>query len=296
VLTGAFGWHSIFTVNLPLSLLTAVLVFLWTPKDAPQKITVMRLFKEFDVIGLLLFSATLFALMTFLMHLSTPLWWVLAATIVLGVALVMYSLRRRDPFLDVPMLQHNIPLIVTYVRACALATILYCVIYGFSQWLESGVGFSSAQAGLIMLPMSAGAGLTSFLGGRAKGLRLPFILSIGTMLAACLAFAAISGGAPAWVIAAAAVLFGLPQGMFAVTTQAAVYIQAPANEIGAAAGLQRTAFYLGAIIAASVLGLVYGTHATNAGFLDLTIVMGVLCAILLIFTIFDRTLPRGHVS
>jgi hypothetical protein len=24
--------------------------------------------------------------------------------------------------------------------------------------------------------------------------------------------------------------------------------------------------------------------------------MGVLCAILLIFTIFDRTLPRGHVS
>jgi MFS family permease len=296
VLTGAFGWHSIFTVNLPLSLLTAVLVVLWTPKDAPQPITFTRLLKEFDVIGLLLFSATLFALMTFLMHLRAPLWWVLAVTVALGIALVMYSRARRDPFLDVQMLQRNVPLIVTYLRACALATILYCVIYGFSQWLESGVGFSSAQAGLIMLPMSVGAGLTSFLGGRAKGLRVPFILSIGTMLAACVAFAAISAGAPAWVIAAAAVLFGLPQGMFAVTTQAAVYIQAPANEIGAAAGLQRTAFYLGAIIAASVLGLVYGRHATNAGFLDLTIVMGVLCAMLLIFTIFDRTLPRGHVS
>jgi MFS family permease len=296
VLTGAFGWHSIFTVNLPLSLLAAVLVLLWTPKDAPQEITFMRVFKEFDVIGLLLFSATLFALMMFLMHLSAPLWWALAATILLGVGLVMYSRRRNDPFLDVRMLARNTPLVVTYLRACTLATILYCVIYGFSQWLESGVGFSSAQAGLIMLPMSIGAGVTSFLGGRAKGLRRPFIVSIGTMLVACVALGAISGGASAWVIAAAAILFGLPQGMFSVTTQAAVYIQAPANEIGAAAGLQRTAFYLGAIIAAGILGLVYGKHATNAGFLDLTIVMGVLCAVLLIFTIFDRTLPRGHVA
>ncbi len=296
VLTGAFGWHSIFTVNLPLSLLAAALVLLWTPMDPPQEISLMRVFKVLDVIGLLLFAATLFALMTFLMHLGAPMWWVLAIAIVLGVALVTYSRRRDEPFLDVRMLAGNAPLVVTYLRACTLATILYCVIYGFSQWLESGAGFSSAQAGLIMLPMSVAAGLTSFLGGRAKGLRAPFILSIGTMLVACIALGAISGGAPAWLIAGAAILFGLPQGIFSVTTQAAVYIQAPASDIGAAAGLQRTAFYLGAIIAAGVLGLVYGKHATSAGFLDLTVIMGALCAILLIFTIFDRTLPRGHVS
>lgn len=74
-----------------------------------------------------------------------------------------------------------------------------------------------------------------------------------------------------------------------------VYIQAPASEIGEAAGLQRTAFYLGAIIAASVLGVVYQQHATTAGFLHLTIILGALSAVLFIFTIFDRTLPRGRV-
>jgi MFS family permease len=295
VLTGAFGWHSIFTVNLPLSLLTAILVFAWTPKDAPQTMRFSTLLREVDAAGLALFAATLFGLMSFLMRLEHPMWWVLAVTCALGFALVTYSRRHSEPFFDVRMLARNTPLVVTYVRACVLATITYCVIYGFSQWLESGLGFSSSAAGAIMLPMSIAAGASSFVGGRTKGIRIPFILSIGVMVLGCCALGAVSFGASAWLIAGAAILFGFPQGMFNVSTQAAVYVQAPASEIGAAAGLQRTAFYLGAIIAASILGLVYQQHATNAGFLTLTIIMGTLSALLFVFTIFDRTLPWGRV-
>jgi predicted MFS family arabinose efflux permease len=295
VLSGAFGWHAIFTVNLPLSLLTAIFVILWTPKDAAQAMTFASVLKELDVIGLALFAATLFGLMSFLMHLSHPPWWVLAITLALCVTLVRYSLRRSGPFLDVRMLARNAPLVVTYLRACTLATITYCMIYGFSQWLESAQGFSSSAAGAIMLPMSIAAGASSILGGRTKGIRMPFIVSIGFMVLACFALGLVSFGASAWAIAAAAMLFGFPQGMFNVSTQAAVYVQAPAKEIGAAAGLQRTAFYLGAIIAAAVLGLVYGQRATSGGFFTLTIVMGTLSALLFIFTLFDRTLPRGRV-
>jgi predicted MFS family arabinose efflux permease len=146
-----------------------------------------------------------------------------------------------------------------------------------------------------MLPMSIAAASSSFFGGRAKGIRMPFVVSTGLTVIGCSVLGLISGGAPAWIIAGAAILFGLPQGMFSVTTQAAVYIQAPPEEIGAAAGFQRTAFYLGAIVAAGVLGLAYQQHVTNIGFFHLTIVMGTLSALLFIFTIFDRTLPRGHV-
>ncbi|HZY99700.1 MAG TPA: MFS transporter [Candidatus Baltobacteraceae bacterium] len=295
VLTGVFGWHSIFTVNVPLALLTAILVILWTPKDEPATTNLPAILKELDAPGLVLFSATLFGLMSFLMRLTHPMWWVLAITIALGIGLVAYSQRRTAPFFDVHMLARNTPLVVTYVRACTLATIIYSVLYGFSQWLESGPGFSSWAAGAIMLPMSVAAGVASFAGGRTKGIRAPFIVSIGLMVLGCLALAAVSFGAPAWLIAAAAVLFGFPQGMFSVSTQAAVYIQAPASEIGAAAGLQRTAFYLGAIIAASVLALVYGQSASNGGFLTLTTIMAGLSALLFICTIFDRTLPRGRV-
>ena len=295
VLTGAFGWHSIFTINLPLSLLTAALVIAWTPKDPPLQIDGSTALKEIDLTGLALFATTLFALMSFLMRLAHPMWWVLAVTIVLGAALVRHSRGRSEPFFDIRMLARNTPLVVTYLRACVLATIIYSMLYGFSQWLESGAGFSSSAAGAIMLPMSIAAGISSFMAGRTKGIRAPFIISMGVMIVACAALGAISFGAQAWLIAAAAVLFGFSQGMFSVSTQAAVYIQAPAQEIGSAAGLQRTAFYLGAIIAASILGLVYGQHATNSGFLTLTIIMGALSASLFTLTIFDRTIPRGRV-
>jgi MFS family permease len=295
VLTGAFGWHAIFTVNLPLSLLTAILVILWTPKDPPQTLTLQELVKGIDLPGLALFAGTLFALMNFLMRLAHPSWWLAAITLALGAGLVAYSRGHATPFLDVRMLARNAPLVITYVRACVLATIIYCMLYGFSQWLETGAGFSSTIAGAIMLPMSVAAGAASIYGGRTKGIRMPFIASMGVMVLGCIALGAVTFGSPMWLIAAAAVLFGAAQGTFSVSTQAAVYIQAPASEIGSASGLQRTAFYLGAIIAAGILALVYGKNATNGAFLTLALIMAATSAALFVFTIFDRTLPRGRV-
>jgi MFS family permease len=295
ILTGAFGWHSIFTVNLPLALLTAILVIIWTPKDDPQELTLGALVKGIDITGLVLFGATLAGLMTFLMRLSHPLWWVLAITIVVGAGLVVHSRAHKTPFFDVCMLAKNTPLVITYLRACVLSTIVYGMLYGFSQWLESGANFSSTQAGAIMLPMSIAAGISSYVGGRTKGIRIPFVVSIGVMALGCAALGAVTFGAPVWLIVAAAVLLGFPQGLFFVSTQAAVYVQARAREIGTASGLQRTATYFGAIVAASVLALVYGQSATNGGFLRLSIIMAASAAVLFFFTIFDRTLPRGRV-
>jgi MFS family permease len=143
--------------------------------------------------------------------------------------------------------------------------------------------------------MSVAAGISSYVGGRTTGIRTPFVVSIGTMVLGCAALGAITFDAPVGLIVAAAILLGFPQGMFFVSTQAAVYVQAPAGEIGAASGLQRTASYFGAIVAASVLALVYGQSATDDGFLKLSIIMAASAAVLFIFTIFDRTLPRGRV-
>ena len=98
------------------------------------------------------------------------------------------------------------------------------------------------------------------------------------------------------MIAAAVMFFGLPTGLTSTATQAAVYIQAPADEIGTAFGLQRTATYIGAITSTSLLGLMYGQHATDHGLHSLALVMGALSAVLLLGTIFDRTLPRSPVG
>ena len=71
---------------------------------------------------------------------------------------------------------------------------------------------------------------------------------------------------------------------------------APAAEMGVAAGLQRTFTYFGAIGAASLLGVMFGAHATDEGFHRLALVMTAASAFLLLFILLDRTLPRGAVQ
>ncbi len=68
------------------------------------------------------------------------------------------------------------------------------------------------------------------------------------------------------------------------------------GKIGTASGLQRTATYIGAITSTSLLGFIYGQHATDHGLHNLAAVMGALSVVLLIGTIIDRTLPRGHIG
>jgi MFS family permease len=292
VLTDAFGWHSIFTANIPLSLLAMLLVLLWVPKDALRTGGSAQLMKELDLIGIGLFTASLLSLMVFLMNLNHPIWLALVIAGAFGAALIVYSRKRAQPFIDVRMLARNRPLTVTYLRNAAVLMMVYCILYGFAQWLESAVGLSSAAAGLVTLPLSIIAAVSSLTGARTKGIRAPFLISIAVALIGCIALFFIHSATPIWIIAAAVVFFGVPQGMFTTATQAAVYMQAPPEEIGTAAGLQRTAGYIGAMAATSLLGMVYGAHATDQGLHRLAIIMGVLSAFLLIATIFDRTLPR----
>jgi MFS family permease len=259
VLTSAFGWQSIFTVNVPLALLAVLLVLLWTPKDRPQGGSFARLMEDVDLIGIALFAVFLLSLMTFLMNLkSGPLRLALSGAAVSGAALVVHSRRRRQPFIDVRMLARNRPLTMTYLRAGAVAMIVFSVYYGFAQWLQGAAGFSSAAAGFVTLPMSVVAAASSLTGVRTKGLRAPFLVSIGAALAGCICLLFVDSGSPIWMVAAAMTFFGVPLVTFSTATQAAVYIQAPAEEIGAAAGLQRTAQYIGAVAAASLLASLYG--------------------------------------
>lgn len=170
--------------------------------------------------------------------------------------------------------------------------IVFSVYYGFAQWLQSAAGFSSAAAGLVTLPMSLVAAGSSLTGVRTKGLRAPFLISTGAAFAGCVSLLLVHSGSPVWMIGAAITLFGLPLGAFSTATQAAVHLQAPAEEIGTAAGLQRTAQYIGAIAAASLLASIYGQGASDHSLHRLAMVTGALGAILFIVTLFDRTIPR----
>ncbi|WP_432141175.1 MFS transporter [Streptomyces sp. bgisy084] len=294
LLAATAGWRAVFAVNLPLALLALFGALAWLPADRkdrghPKGAPAGGL----DPVGMLLFAAVLTCAMFFLLDLAHPLWPLPVAAVGLAGVLVWWQLRRPEPFLDLRMLARNGPLVRTYLRHGLAYLVIYCVLYGFSQWLEEGHGFSSFQAGLIMLPMSAAAAGCSLVGARTKGIRAPLTVAAGALAVGSAVFLLLQGSSPLFALLCAGALLGIPQGLAATGNQAAVYAQAPADGVGAAAGLQRTAQYLGAITAAGLIGLLYGAHASDAGLHGIAVTGVVLGLLLLALTLADRSLRPG---
>ncbi|MBZ4319569.1 MFS transporter [Streptomyces huiliensis] len=296
LLTGLAGWRAVFAVNIPLALAGLVLALAWLPGDEPRAREggARGLWSELDPAGVLLFAGTLLPLMFFLTDLARPDWPLLAVGAVAAGALAAWELRAaRHPFLNLRMLAANRPLVRTYVRYGASFLVVYCVLYGYTQWLEEARGFSAAVTGVIMLPMCAVAALCSWTAARRATVRGPLLLGTAAMVAASAALLFVGPGTPTALLVLVGVVFGLPNGLNAAGNQAALYAQAPAGATGTAAGLFRTAQYVGAVASTSVIGLVYGDRATTGGLHTAAVVLTVLAALLLPATLLDRALRRA---
>jgi sugar phosphate permease len=170
---------------------------------------------------------------------------------------------------------------------------VYFTLYGFSRWLQTGPGLSSTKAGLVTLPMSVLGALSALAAGHMKGIRNPLIFGTVGLLFAAGCIVLITSGTSTMLLMLLILPFGLPQGVCSNANQAAVYLQAPHEQIGTAAGLLRTSLYMGAITASSLLGLVFGKRPTDQGLHVMAWMMVGLSSTLVIATLMDRTLPRA---
>ncbi|MGF1432030.1 MFS transporter [Kitasatospora sp. LaBMicrA B282] len=298
-LAAGLGWRAVFAVNVPAALLALLLTLRWVPADGPAAARTGseptdRPVGRLDPLGLTLFAATIGTAMLFLLDLAHPRWSLLALTAALAAALTAWQLRAPHPFLDLRLLRRHPELTRTFARSGLTYLVLYCMLYGFAQWLEEARGLSSLHTGLITLPMSATAAACSLLGARARTLRRP-LLALTVLLAAGSGLLLVVGHtAPIALLVLVSALFGVGQGLASSVNQAAVYAQAPADGIGAAAGLQRTAIYLGAILSSSVIALRYGSRASDTGLHGVALLMTGLSLAVLLLTATDRALRRDR--
>ncbi|MET7358809.1 MFS transporter [Streptomyces sp. NPDC005562] len=299
LLVATAGWRGIFAVNVPVALLAYGSALRWIPKDPPRAGAKAAgggggRGGALDPLGILLFTGALCCLVVFLLDLSAPMWWLLAPTAVLGAVLTWWQLCHPSPFIDLRMLGANRALARTYLRHGLSYLVVYCVMYGFTQWLEEERGYSSLHTGLVMLPMSLAALACSLIGARTKGIRAPLTVAAVLLAAGSALLLGTSGATPLAALLITGACFGVPQGLMGTANQAAVQQYAPADAIGAAAGLQRTAQYLGAITASGLIGLAYGQRADDGGLHLMGAVGGVLALALIVLTVSDRALRSGR--
>lgn len=299
VLIGLGGWRATFAVNVPLGLACIVLGLLVLPRTEAVRPGAAgpRTRLRIDLVGILLFAATLVSLLLYLMDLGLGTLWLLGITVLAAAAFALRELRAADPFIDVRVFAGNVPLLVTYARGVVAATVSYCFLYGVTQWMEDGRGLSASTTGLVLLPVFAAGIVVSTLTGRRPEVRLKLVVGAVSQVVACALLLFVQADAAVWFLVVVAVVFGIPQGLVNLAIQNTLFHQADPARMGASSGLLRTFMYLGAMLASSGSAAFFGARATTAGLHELAVFMLVAAGILLVLTVADRSLrgvvPRG---
>lgn len=186
----------------------------------------------------------------------------------------------------------NGPLLLTYVRALLSSIVAYGFIYGFTQWLQAGRGFSAGEAGLVLLPLFATAIVVSAVSGRSEALRAHLTIGAAGQVVVCALMLTLTPASPLWLLLLVTLVSGLPQGLVNLALQHAVYRQADPARVAGSAGMMRTFLYLGAIVVGTVQGLLFGDRVDTGGLRELTAVLLMVSVAFLLVTAFDRSLSR----
>lgn len=289
-LVGAAGWRAVFSVNIPLALACLVLGALFLPKEHPARSGPLRL----DVAGMGLFAAAIVAFLLFLLEPAAAHWYLLAVAGACLAGFVVRELRTEAPFVDLHVLRSTPALSLTYLRQFLSGVFGYSFLYGFTQWLEAGAGFSAERTGLLLLPMSLLAIVVTALTGRRAGIRGKLhVGAVGQLLAAALMLVC-RADSPVLLLIAVSLAVGVPQGLLNLANQNALYAAAPPERTASSAGLLRTFFYLGAIVSSAANGLLLAGPDPTAGMHDMATALLAVALAFTALTVPDRSLRSPH--
>ncbi|ASW57723.1 MFS transporter [Plantactinospora sp. KBS50] len=292
LLIGLGGWRTTFAVNIPLALAGLVVGARRLPAGPAPTTAADRRRMSLDYPGMLLFAATLVALLLFLMNPRVDQLYLVAAGGAAAAALTWWELRTADPFLDLRLLGGNLPLLATYGRTLLAMTVSYAFLYGYPQWMEDSHRLSPTEAGLLLMPMSLVGILVSSTTGRRPELRRKLLVGGVAQLGGCLLLLTLTGHTAGWLLVGLAVVFGIPQGLNGLANQNALYHQADEARLASSSGLLRTFTYLGAMVASALSGAFFGATADTSGLHHIGAALALGTAALLALTAVDRSLAR----
>jgi EmrB/QacA subfamily drug resistance transporter len=256
LLTTHFGWRSIFFVNLPVSVVAVVLVLVAVRETRDPRAG------RVDLPGMVSFTAAAAALTYALIRGSWGSGRTLGLFAIAVAALIVFvavERARRDPMLDLSLLRN--PTFTTLLVAVALLPAAAWSILAYqSLWLQTVLGLSPIEAGMLFLPMSLSTfGVSIAIGRKLHAASPRLLIGAGLLLiaAGALAQAVIKSGS-GWVVEVPGlVLVGLGAGLVLAPLSATAMAAVPGPRAGMAAGAVNTFRQLGYAFGVAVLGAVF---------------------------------------
>ena len=287
------GWRSTFFVNVLVGIITIVLGLASIEPDAKHehRMTVSFFIAHLDVMGLLLFSITISALLIVLMSLPTFDKVSGCVTVIALLAFVAWELHAATPFVDVRSLAADSAMTLNFLRAMLTMLGAYVVMYALPQWLEDACHMNAGVSGMFIIPMGVVATVASLSIAKKPIVRLPLMVCCSAMVAVGMLLACTSSAGMVVLPLTASAVAGLVLGLSMSTSQTVLYRRAASEHIGTSSGLLRTSIYIGSIGASSLSGVFFfGETVTDGGLHGIGITVAVLGVAALLATVMDRTL------
>ncbi len=257
ILLEHFWWGSIFLINIPVVIVILVIGGLSIRESRnPHPGRIDAISVVLSIVGIF---ATVGALKEIVVgHVQGPALWFLAlfGGCVLGL-FVRRQLRIDNPLIDMRLFKRAAfggAVLADLLSMFALAGMLFLV----AQEFQLVSGLSPLQAGVHLLPATAGAIIAAPLAGKFM-----YYLGRRMVISGGLAMAAVGSGLYAadpssagWLGAVGLGFIGVGSGLALTGTADSIMSTAPKNRAGAAAAVSETAYELGTALGIAVLGTV----------------------------------------
>jgi MFS transporter, DHA2 family, methylenomycin A resistance protein len=261
VLIDAFGWRSIFLINLPIGLVSAALTGVSVAETTRHRVPL-------DRAGQVTAAMTLGLLAAGLIQAGSAGWaapatvGLLAGGVAAGVAFWLVEHRGRYPMLPPSFLRHRVRA-VAVLSAGLMGFVFYGTLLVMSLYFQDVRGESPGAAGAALLPLTVGSTLAPLVLYRPLARRFghPAMLTAGF---ACCALGTITLGwtgprTSYWIALTGLLLTGVASTVAFSALTSLLVASVPARQSGLGSGLQNTTRQAGALFAVSLLGSVLNT-------------------------------------
>ncbi|MGG4608971.1 MFS transporter [Providencia sp. Me31A] len=260
VIVDTLSWHWIFYANLPLSLLTALLAWVWIKRDE------RKAREKPDLIGLLMISISLLCLLLTFSFYNDYHNLLLAITSFVFSALVFiiylqYAKKCREPILNFQLLKNK--------NLCNAFIVYYAVPGVFTGVnllnifnLQTNLGYNAAQTGLFMVLYALGAVISMVIGGRwylRAGKKRLFIIGVTLHSLGIFILYWVSSSSQLNLLILAYLLMGMGGGLSANTAQISSLIDFKGKDLLQGSVLwninRQVAFSVGTVVLISIFSL-----------------------------------------
>ncbi|GLW56516.1 MFS transporter [Kitasatospora phosalacinea] len=261
----AFGWASVFWINVPVGLVGLVLAYRVLPEVAPRE-------RRVDLPGLLLSAGGLGALVYGLVEGPGRGWTdarVLACGAVAVVLLALFAvveLRVAEPMLELRLFRDRV-MAGALLSGLMVSFGMFGAMFFLPLMLQGVMRWTPTDAGYAGLPLSAVIVFAAPLSGRLTaryGARPPLVLGIALCAVGLGGLSLYSGQAHYWSYAWTLVLLGSGMGLTFTPVSIAVLQRVAPAQTGMASATVSTLRELGGVLGIAVLGAVLTNRLTGA--------------------------------